>query len=206
MTNVDLIKSFKQGAVQLKSTSSLGNCASIAIIKASIEIFGLNNLFEHSKETNVHRIVLKDGTELTFSDEELLRSNNVVDFQLNEEEEEEEEDKIELFKKIHEYSQFAICAMTKRVMEIGEAGQGQGNFEDSLRALNDGANTPNLPKALGLQSYFTNPKYYMSVRNKGMIGWLSGHTVYISQKYMDYYGSPQRIRFKYPRRMRIINY
>jgi len=200
MTNIDLIKSFNQGTVQLESSSSLGNCASIALIKASLEIFGLDNLFEHSIEEGVHNIKLKDGTKLSFTSEELSRSNDVIDFQLNE----LDPDKLELYIKIHKYSQLAICAMTKRVMEIGEAGQGQGNFEDALRALNDGANTPNLPRTLGLQSYFTSPRYYMSAKNKGMIGWLSGHTVYISQRHMDYYGSPKKIRFRYPRRMRII--
>jgi hypothetical protein len=116
-------------------------------------------------------------------------------------------EKLDLYKRIYAYAQLAMCIMTKHVIEIGEAGRGQGDFENALIAINDGANTENLPKVLGLQDYFSRPKWGMSKRRKAMIGWLKGHTVYLSQGWYDYYGKPKKIRFyKYPKRMRLINY
>lgn len=202
MTNIDLIKSFKQTKVNLPSVSSLGNCASIAMIKASIEVFGLNNIFDYEKVGNVYKVVLKDGTKLSFTESELSRSNEVIGFELNI----HDTNKLQLFQSIYAYACLCMCVMTKRVMEIGEAGDGIGDFEAALMALNDGANTPSLPEKLGLQNYFTSPGFH-NKSNIGMMGWLNGHTVYMSNKYYDNYGTPQKIKAfnKYFRRMRITN-
>lgn len=202
MTHIDLIKSFKQTKVNLPSASSLGNCASIALIKAAIEVFGVGNVFQHTIEGEVHHVVLKDNTELSFTKAELERSNSVIGFKLNE----DEPDKLELYKSIWEYAQLCMVVMTKRVMQIGEAGKGKGDFEAALLALNDGANTPSLPKRLGLQNYFTSPGL-LKRKHRAMMGWLKGHTVYMSKKYYDKYGTPTKIKKfnRYPKRMRIIN-
>ena len=96
--------------------------------------------------------------------------------------------------------------MAKHVQKIGEAGHGKGDFEKALLALNDGANTKQLPKVLGLQDYFTEPKLFMSKNHKAMMGWLRGHTVYMSEGFYDHYGEVKKIRkWKYPKRMRLIN-
>ena len=202
MNHIEIIKAFKQGIVNLEQGSSLGNCASIALIKSSLEIFGLNNLYSYRFEEGIHFISLKDNSEVIFTDEELARSNDVIGFVLNT----SEPDKLELYTEIYNQARLTMCVMAKRVEQIGEAGQGHGDFEKALLALNDGANTEYLPKVLGLQNYFSKPKWFMSKKYKAMMGWLSGHTVYISQGYYDYYGKVKKIRkWKYPKRMRLIN-
>jgi hypothetical protein len=202
MNNFDIIKSFGQGTVNLDIKSSLGNCASIGLIKASIEIFGLNNLFQISKDEDNYSVDLKDGTSINFNQNELNRSNEVIGFRLNE----DIPEKLILFREIYEYAQICMCIMTKKVMIDGEAGEGIGDFESALVALNDGANTPTLPSKLGLQKYFSQPTWFLPTSNKAMIAWLRGHTVYMSQGYYDDYGKCKKITWRTPyiRRMRII--
>lgn len=201
MTSLDLIYSFGQGEVNLETNSSVGNCASIGLIKASIDIFGLNNLFVISQEEDNYSVTLKDGSSVHFTQNELDRSNEVIGFRLNK----DFPEKITLFREIFEYAQICMCIMTKKVMLNGESGKGIGNFESALIALNDGANTPSLPKKLGLQDYFSQPKWFLSTSDKGMIGWLNGHTVFISQGYYDYYGNPKKVKLftPYKRRMKL---
>lgn len=43
-TTTEIIKAFRQGIV-----AEGGNCASIAVIKAAIDVFGVGKVFEHKK-------------------------------------------------------------------------------------------------------------------------------------------------------------
>jgi hypothetical protein len=200
-TNIELIESFAQGEVNLpQPMKTVGNCASIALIKASIEIFGLNNVFRHEKTSDTYQVTFKNNRIVTFTEKELVRSNEVAGFKLNT----KEPSKLELYTSIRDYAQIALCAMVKRVMEIGEAGQGIGNFEEALRALNDGTNTPNLPEKLGLEDYCLGKKLFRNSKGKGLFGWLSGHTVYISQGVRDNRGAVESDVLKYPIRMQIV--
>jgi len=200
-TNLELIESFAQGTVKLPPpVGSVGNCASIALIKAAIEIFGLDNVFQHTKEGSNHTVTFKNWKTVTFTDAELERSNLVAGFELNI----NDPAKVEHYTRIYQYAQLALCAMVKRVMEIGEAGQGKGDFESALRALNDGANTPSLPEKLGLENYCLKKKWLRNANGKGLFGWFSGHTVYISQGVRDDYGSPSSDVYRFPKRMQIV--
>ncbi len=200
-TNIELIKSFAQGEVNLPPpVGAVGNCASIALIKASIEIFGLDNVFQKEVSVDTYQITFKNNSKVSFTEKELERSNEVAGFVLNT----KEPDKLELYTSIRDYSQIALCAMVKRVMEIGEAGEGKGDFEKALRALNDGANTPTLPEKLGLEDYCFGKKWYRDANGKGLFGWLKGHTVFISQGVRDNRGKVASDVLKYPKRMQIV--
>jgi len=200
-TNIELINSFAQGDVNLPPPmGTVGNCASVALIKASIEVFGLNNVFKHEKSVDSYKVTFKNNRIVIFSETELARSNEVAGFKLNE----KEPAKLELYTSIRDYAQIAMCAMVKRVMEIGEAGEGKGDFEKALRALNDGANTPNLPEKLGLEDYCLDKKWFRDANGNGLFGWLSGHTVYISHGVRDKYGEVSSDVLKYPKRMQIV--
>lgn len=201
VTHIDIIKAFGQGYVNLpEARGSLGNCASIALIKAGIEVFGLGNLFEMNKESDNYKITCKNGTIVSFTEAELRRSNYVADFRLNE----TEPEKLELYKAITSYSQLALCAIVKTVMRIGEAGDGIGDFEKALLAVNDGANTPNLPARLGLENNCLKKKLWRNPAGKGLVGWLKGHTVYISQNARDDRGVVRHDVGRYPFRMQLV--
>lgn len=200
-TNIELIESFAQGEVNLPPPmGTVGNCASIALIKASIEVFGLNNVFKLLKTGDTYQVTFKNSKKVTFTEKELARSNEVAGFELNT----TNPSKLELYTSIRDYAQIALCSMVKRVMEIGEAGEGKGDFEKALRALNDGANTPNLPEKLGLEDYCLGKKWFRDASGEGLLGWLSGHTVYISQGVRDKYGKVSSDVLKYPKRMQIV--
>lgn len=203
ITNIDLIKSFAQGEVNLPLTNgSVGNCASIGLIKASIEVFGLNNVFKHEKIEENYYVTFKNNITVSFTDIELKRSNEVAGFKLNE----SEPEKLLLYKSIRDYAQIALCAMVKRVIEIGEAGDGIGNFENALIALNDGAHSPSLAKKLGLENYYLSKGVFSGAKGKGMFGWFRGHTVYISQGVRDNYGKVSSDTWRYPKKIQIVDY
>jgi hypothetical protein len=64
LSSEKLFKSFKQG--------ERTNCASIALIKASLEVYGLNNLFVVTSETNDSiKVTLKDKSRVLLSKNEI---------------------------------------------------------------------------------------------------------------------------------------
>lgn len=206
ISNIDLIRAFSQGVVNLPEIkNSVGNCASIAIIKASIEVFGLNKVIEYHIIEEVYYITLKNGIQLEFTKEQLERSNIVANFQLNS----VDPGKFVLYQAIFEYAQILMCTMTIMVSKIGESGEGIGDFELALIAINDGADSTSIPKLLGLDDYYIGKtkmkRFFMSPNNKGMFAWLLNHTVYMSEELYDYHGKVKFIPNKYPNRIRIVN-
>ena len=200
-TNIELIESFAQGEVNLPPPmGTVGNCASIALIKASIEVFGLNNVFKCEKAGDTYQVTFKNNKKVTFTEKELARSNDVAGFVLNT----TNPSKLELYTSIRDYAQIALCSMVKRVMEIGEAGDGKGDFEKALRALNDGANSPSLPEKLGLEEYSYRKGWLSGASAKGTFGWLKSHTVFISQGVRDDYGKVSSDTWRYPSKVQIV--
>lgn len=200
-TNIELIESFAQRDVNLPPpTGTVGNCASIALIKASIEVFGLNNVFKHEKIGYTYQVAFKNSKKVTFTVKELARSNEVAGFVLNT----KNPSNIELYTLIRDYAQIALCSMVKSVMEIGEAGEGIGDFEKALRALNDGANSPSLPEKLGLEEYSYRKGWLGGASSKGTFGWLKAHTVFISQGVRDDYGKVASDTWRYPSKVQIV--
>lgn len=67
-----LLSSFYQG--------SANNCASIALIKAAMLKYGYNRILSYQKETESYRVILKDGTKLMLTEEELQMASEKSDF------------------------------------------------------------------------------------------------------------------------------
>lgn len=199
LSHTDIIKSFRQGTVDLASG---GNCASIGLIKAAIEVFGVNQVFQLTQETGTYQVTFKNNTSVSFTERELQRTVEAAGFIAQQA---EDPMKQPLYDSIFAYAKLCFCAMVKHTMLIGEAGDGKGNFEEALTALNDGAYSPNIHRLLGLEEHARGPKTLMSATGGGMIGWLKAHTVYISHGQFDYYGSPHKLGLRYPRRMQLLN-
>ena len=69
MTTSEIIKSFRQGGT--------GNCVSIAVIKAGIQVFGLDKVvyFEHTTNEE-NSFTMRDGFEGVLTKSEILEANS----------------------------------------------------------------------------------------------------------------------------------
>ena len=81
INTIGIIRSFYQGNGQLPENNiNVGNFASSALIKASIEVFGINNVVNFSIEEEIYYITLKNNVTLALSKEQLDRSNHFANF------------------------------------------------------------------------------------------------------------------------------
>jgi hypothetical protein len=196
MTNYDIIQSFRQGTVE-----EGGNCASIALIKAAISVFGIDNVFEYQKDNNVYTILLKDGNQVTFTQEQLDYTTLRAGFHLRQGNNTQD---AKLYEQIYNYANLCFCTMVKRVTEIGESGDGIGDFENAIIALNDGATTPFLYKTLGLVNVQVPSIWLKTKGKKGIIAWKKSHTVYVEDGLYDHYGEAKKLGALFPNRMQIL--
>jgi hypothetical protein len=190
----EIIQSFRQGIVE-----NGGNCAAIAVIKAAIDVFGVGGVFQHDQTVEGHQVVLRDGTCLTFTAAQLQHTAKLADFHLRTG---ADASQSELFRSIYDYANLCFCTMVKRVTQIGEAGDGIGEFEEAIVALNDGAITPQLPHILGLAAE-TLPFLAPTSGRGGCVAWSGGHAVFASHGVYDHWGEVRTMGLKYPRRLQI---
>ena len=135
-TSKDLITGFKQGGT--------GNCVSIAVIKAGIEIFGINKVLFHQKIENKFDISMRDGYRLKLSNEELEIAQNQSSFIQGTD--------IDILN----YANFLFGAMAKRAQEENNDGNENMTFEESTVTLNDGEYYLEGPHWLGLRHHIRN--------------------------------------------------
>ncbi|WP_218155306.1 hypothetical protein [Chitinophaga sp. YR627] len=183
----DLFNSFKQG--------ERPNCASIALIKAALNIYGLNNLFliERISDTS-QKIILKNNKSFILTNSEISQANQSADFVFI-------ADNAET-RKIVEYAVLTYAVMAKNKQIIDE----EVDFRTALENLEYGAYTPTVYKCLG----FEKGKQVKKLRRlsggdySGMVAWSSAHAVFACEGYMDYHGSRKPLWFKYSGRFRVI--
>jgi hypothetical protein len=170
--NKEMITSFKQTAA--------GNCVSIAVIKAGIEVFGIGGLFNHRIIEDKHHIIMLDGKELVLEQSEVDFANQNSGFEAISNQE------------IYEYAQLCYAVMAKRAQRDGNDnyGPGEATYEQALNTLNDGEHYLEGPNWLGLR-YHTVPvgKRYRW-RYTACIANSPKHCFYMSYGYEDEYGSP----------------
>lgn len=180
MEAIKLIKSFKQGGA--------GNCVSIAVIKASIQVFGLHNVVHFQTLTpDSISFIMKDGFEGVLGQDEMAIAEAGSRFQCLEN------------RAIFDYSNKCFAAMAKRLLD-----EGYGNattFTMAVSELNDGEHYHKGADFLGLRHYrrAVGLKYVLS--NIGVVGASKKHCFFCSNGLVDNYGVPDRInileRIKY---------
>jgi hypothetical protein len=206
ISNIDLIRSFSQGEIKLPNYKSVfGNCSSIALIKACVEVFGLNNVIEYTIHDEVYFVSLKNGIQLEFTKEQLERSNVVSNFQLNA----VDPGKYVLYKEIYEYAQLLMCTMAIMISKLEDFKVANDDFELALKVLNNNVDCRLIPKLLGLENYYIgktkSQRFFMSPNNIGMYAWFYNHTVYMSEELYDYRGIVKYMPNRYPNRIRIVD-
>jgi hypothetical protein len=184
-----IFESFKQG--------ERTNCSSIAFIKASLNVYGLDNLFIAEKvNDSLQKITLKNNASFNLKNEELKKAKVSAGFVYIKDNCESE--------KITEYAMlvYAVMAKYKQIIDKEET------FDKALEDLEDGeVYTPTIYKYLGFEigKQIQKLKRQSGSEFCGVVAWSTAHAVFVCEDFMDYYGNKKSIWEKYPGRFRIIN-
>lgn len=174
------------------------NCASIALIKAAIEVFGIHKVFEVNLLDGLYSVKLKNGLEVSFTTLELQDSIRVANFQKSKD---TTADKQAIYNELIEYGRLCYAVMVATYASI-ELKKKEFSFAVALSRLNNGANSNFIDKYLGLEDYTSNGRGDLT--GPGIYAWFSRHTVYVSHGYYDYYGDVRKYRWvRYPNLRRI---
>lgn len=183
-----IFESFKQG--------ERTNCSSIAFIKASLNVYGLDNLFVTEKiDDSIYKITLKNNASFNLKNEEIKRAKVSADFVYIKDNCESE--------KIKDYAVLTYAVMAKYKQIINR----EATFDKALEDLEDGSvYTPTIYKYLGfkLGKQIQKLKRQSGSEFCGVVAWSTAHAVFVCEDFMDYYGNKKSIWIKYPSRFRII--
>ena len=188
LSSQKIFESFKQG--------ERTNCSSIAFIKASLNVYGLDNLFvTDTVNNNVFKITLKNNDSFDLKSEELDRARISAGFVYIKDNCDTE--------KITDYAVLTYAVMAKYKQIIDR----ESTFDKALEDLEDGTvYTPTIYKYLG----FSVGKQVQKLKREsgsefcGVVAWSKAHAVFVCEEFMDYYGNKKSIWIKYPGRFRII--
>jgi hypothetical protein len=174
MTTKEIISSFRQGGT--------GNCVSIAIIKAGIEIFGVGKIFHASPLLgNGYKIVMRDGFELELSANEVKQAEMGSRFiKLDSQE-------------IYEYAVLCFAAMAKRAQLEQNDDFGALTFDQAMQTLNDGEYYLEGPGWMGLRHHYRSIGRKYIFHYPGVIGASRKHCFFASFGIEDDHGSPEPI-------------
>ncbi|WFB69111.1 hypothetical protein [Chryseobacterium sp. WX] len=165
-----LFNAFKQSNV-----NGGGNCASIALIKASIGTFGLGKVFTSERDNlnMVLKVKLKNSTQCNIKYSEIDQSIKENGFKLN--------STSEAAIAIKSYADTCFAVMVKVNELISK--QKFKSYEESLSSMLDGYYTPNIYSLLGLK--FKQIPSNELVNYNNVIFYNSYHAVYSSYGYYD---------------------
>nr|WP_294788283.1 hypothetical protein [uncultured Flavobacterium sp.] len=183
-----IFESFKQG--------ERTNCSSIAFIKASLNVYGLDNLFvTDTVNEKLFKITLKNNDSFDLNEAELNRAKISAGFVYIKDNCDTE--------KITDYAVLTYAVMAKYKQIIDR----ESTFDKALEDLEDGTvYTPTIYKYLG----FSVGKQVQKLKREsgsefcGVVAWSKAHAVFVCEEFMDYYGNKKSIWIKYPGRFRII--
>jgi hypothetical protein len=184
-----LFKSFKQG--------ERTNCASIALIKASLNVYGLNNLFSLDiTNPDLFKATLKDNSIVTINLEELKMAEESAGFIIIED--------TQISRDITKYAvlTYAIMAKHKQNLEKSDF----KTYKEALDDLEYGAFAGDVYKYLGFKKgkQVVKHKRFTGGNLCGLIAWSNAHAVYACGGIMDYHGRKKPLWAKYSGRVQII--
>jgi hypothetical protein len=179
-----LITCFKQG--------EKGNCASVALIKASISVYGINNVFSESPlSDSSFEITLQNGKKYTLTASDLLKAEKSADFNKQSDCDDE----------IIKYANKCYAIMAKVRQEI----EGFDSYEDALKMLERGAYTPTVYIYLGLEKNVKPFRRRTNVSNEcGVVVWRLKHAAFYCKGIMDDHGRKRELTSRYYGRFQIV--
>lgn len=184
-----IFESFKQG--------ERTNCSSIAFIKASLNVYGLDNLYvTEIINDSLKKITLKNNASFHLKNDEISKAKESAGFVFIKNNCESE--------KIIDYAILTYAVMAKYKQIIDK----ETTFDKALEDLEDGeVYTPTIYKYLGFEigKQIQKLKRQSGSEFCGVVAWSTAHAVFVCEEFMDYYGNKKSIWEKYPGRFRIIN-
>jgi hypothetical protein len=185
MESERIIKAFKQGGA--------GNCVSIAVIKASIQVFGIGGVVQFLKTNeNNYSFLMKDGFEGEISNYELNMACEGSKF--------EHQEDLEIFN----YANLCFSAMVKRAQL--ENHEGAISFEQAINALNNGEYYYLGADWLGLRHHKRSLGLKYIWNNIGVVGASPRHCFFCSHGLVDDYGMPNPISWIEKAKYRFFSY
>lgn len=183
-----------------------GNCASIALIKAAIDRYGLGQVFDTMRTGSSVQIKMLNGQMLTLSDAERRQAGAATKFVRNDASKPKPEGSdlpVAEATSIIQYATLCYAVMAKFIESVGEydclnsdnttdAPKRVTSFKAALATLDDGVCSDNVYRHLGL--IVENPSHVefkptMSFLTKrGVLVYSDKHAVAVWRKYFDYHG------------------
>ncbi len=173
MDTKEIIASFRQ-------SENSGNCVAIAVIKASVEVFGLTGVFASiNRTTDEVTVTQRDGIVLTVTSDEFELAAQKADFVLG------------TNKQLYEFANFAFAIMAKRAQRAHH--EGAITYEDAIDALLNGESYAKGPEWLGLEQYVQKIRKQDIWKFAGVVGASEKHCFLASFGWQDVYGKPDKI-------------
>lgn len=162
-------------AFKQSSVNGGGNCASIALIKAAIGTFGIDNVFSYSPASGDSSIIVK------------LRNDSTVEVKYSEIVEATKENGFTIkstdsrAKRVKSYADTCFAVMVKVNEKIWE----YPSFKEALEGLLNGYNTPAVHDLLGLEFEGVSTDWVTLRANTNIVFYNTYHAVYSSYGYYD---------------------
>ncbi len=173
MDTKDIIASFRQ-------SETSGNCVTVAVIKASVEVFGLTGVFKTiNREPDQTTVTQRDGITLTVTNEEFDLASSKSEFVLGGN------------KQLYDFANFAFAIMAKRAQRAHH--EGAITYEEAIDALLNGESYSKGPEWLGLEQYVQKIRKQDIWKFAGVVGASEKHCFLASFGWQDVYGKPDKI-------------
>lgn len=167
-----IFNSFKQGVV-----SAGGNCASIAVIKASIGTFGIYKVFNamtYDSKTQLTTVILRSGNTVSISSSELQQAIDSANFV------QKNSDVTSI--KIKNYADTCFAIMCKHLQNMLH----YKTFIEAINDLNDGYTTSEIGTVLGVKFQEIKPHRVKRISKlKNLVLYNTYHAIYASDGYYD---------------------
>ena len=169
-----------------------GNCASIALIKASLNVYGLENVFQIVNSSDSAKTIrLKNGKDVTITKEELAAAKSSADFVKLRDDCDD----------VYNYSILCYAIMAK----MRQSDENLPDYLSALTKLQKGYYTPNIYKLLGLENNVKLLKRGSDISSKcGVVAWRPNHALFTCNGYCDEHGKKRELRRRYRGRFQLV--
>lgn len=173
MDTKEIISSFRQG-------ESSANCVAVAVIKASVEVFGLTGIFQTiNRSADETTVTLRNGMAITVTKDELdlaaLRSAFVLGGNAQ----------------LYQFANFAFAVMAKRAQRAHN--EGAVTFDEAIDSLLNGESYARGPEWIGVEQYVQKIRKRDIWKYAGVVGASDKHCFLASFGWEDVYGKPDKI-------------